>query len=229
MNSNKLKIIAIITMLIDHIGAVLFPSILIFRIIGRISFPIFGFLIVQGALHTKNKSKYLTRLLLFALISEIPYDLAFSKSLFDFKNQNIFFTLSLALVGIFLIKRMKEEKNYIETTSWIFVLLALAKVINVDYSYIGVLFIIMMYVLRKNNVSMLLALSLSFVFMSLEPILGKGFNPIYLLSLFAIFSVVPIYFYNGKKGKMPKVAQMGFYLFYPIHLIVLYVISQYSM
>lgn len=105
-NNNKnvtgstLKIIAIVTMLIDHTAAVLLGNNMIMRMIGRIAFPIFIFLLIEGAIHTRSKMKYALRLCLFALISEIPFDLAFSNEAFFFGYQNVFFTLA---IGMFMI------------------------------------------------------------------------------------------------------------------------------
>ena len=128
LSTFTLKLIAIITMVIDHTGAIFFPDQMWLRAIGRIAFPIFVFLLVEGLFNTSNIKKYLTRLGIFALISEIPFDMAFYKARFgvDFltdlkgatqdmqildlfirrliKHQNIFFTLFLGLLAIYLMK-----------------------------------------------------------------------------------------------------------------------------
>ncbi|WP_312694011.1 TraX family protein, partial [Caproiciproducens sp.] len=95
MSSSQLKVLAVVTMLTDHIGAILFPSVLLFRIIGRLSFPLFCFLISEGLLYTANLKGYLERLFFFALISEVPYDLAFHGTVYYPQSQNVFFTLFL--------------------------------------------------------------------------------------------------------------------------------------
>ncbi len=100
INSFQLKWIAVITMIIDHTGAVLFPDNMVFRYIGRIAFPIFCFLLVEGFFHTRDVRKYMLRLGLFALISEIPYDLAFRDTVLEFEHQNVFFALLLGVVMI---------------------------------------------------------------------------------------------------------------------------------
>ena len=97
-NSFWLKMIAITTMLIDHVGAVLLPQYPILRIIGRIAFPIFCFLLVEGFMHTHDVIRYMTRIGLFALISEIPFDLLFYGRILDGTHQNVFFTLFIGLV-----------------------------------------------------------------------------------------------------------------------------------
>lgn len=93
INAFHLKILAIVTMLIDHIGMIFFPNVMLFRIVGRVAFIIFAFLLVEGTQHTGNFEKYLLRLLLWAFLSEIPYDFARSGSYFYWEEQNIFWTL----------------------------------------------------------------------------------------------------------------------------------------
>ena len=94
-NNFTLKMIAIISMLTDHVGCILFPDELIFRAIGRIAFPIFCFLVVEGFFHTRNTWNYLMRLCIFAILSEIPFDLAFFGKVFYLQKQNVFMTLAL--------------------------------------------------------------------------------------------------------------------------------------
>ena len=120
LNSYQLKCIAIITMLIDHIGAVLFPENLVLRYIGRISFPIFCFLLAEGFYHTKNVKKYMMRLAVFAVLSEIPYDLAFRNTYIEFTRQNVFFTLLIGVVMMYAIVRTNNV-----TVKVIYLLLAM--------------------------------------------------------------------------------------------------------
>lgn len=208
-----LKLLAILSMVIDHGGLVIFGEALpytpfhnriywIMRCIGRLAFPIFLFLLVEGYFHTKNLKKYMIRLFLFALISEIPYDLAFSKTLFDFSSQNVFWTLLIS-VGMFAaIERFPDF--------YLLCIVAAAGIswlIQADYVYMGpiiaaVLFICRNQVLRRN---ILTVISLCF-----EP-------P-------AIASLLPINLYNGKKGISLK---YFFYIFYPLHLLLLYAVWWY--
>lgn len=110
VTGSTLKIIAIVTMLIDHTAAVLLGNNMIMRMIGRIAFPIFIFLLVEGAIHTRNKIKYALRLSLFALISEIPFDLAFSNEPFFFGYQNVFFTLAIGMFMIIAFDLVEKQK-----------------------------------------------------------------------------------------------------------------------
>ena len=97
LDSFQLKCIAILTMFIDHMGAVFFPGELMFRYIGRIAFPIFAFLLVEGYFHTRDVRRYMLRLGLFAVISEIPYYLAFRETILEFEHQNMFYTLFIGV------------------------------------------------------------------------------------------------------------------------------------
>jgi len=220
MSSFALKLIAMVTMLIDHIGAVLIPmsdpSYEIIRIIGRIAFPIYVFMLVEGFYHTKNINKYLFRLGIFALISEIPFDLAFHRSLGEFNYQNIFFTLFIGLGMMYLMSIIETRfaKNILASNFLDAVVLILAclvaEVLRVDYGAPGIILIAVFYLFRKSKFMLTLM-----VFVVLNYYLGG-------ISIFGIASLIFIFLYNGKKGKEVKYL---FYGFYPVHLLVLFGIS----
>ena len=130
LNSWQLKLLAVLTMLVDHTGALLFPQIAVFRIVGRLSFPIFCLLLAEGAAHTSGKARYFLRLLLFAVLSEIPYDLAFFGSLFYPGSQNVLFELALGLLAIFLIQKISFRALGLLT---VFGIAALAWLLHTDY------------------------------------------------------------------------------------------------
>ncbi len=132
MSRFQLKILAIVTMLVDHTGAILFPQFPVLRIIGRISFPIFAFLISEGLLHTSNVKKYLWRLFLFALISEVPFDLAFYGQLFHPQRQNIFFTLVLGLAAIAFLN-VYRNRNWVVAGTFAAAMMLLAEFLHTDY------------------------------------------------------------------------------------------------
>lgn len=205
LNSFCLKWIAMLTMLVDHVGAVLFPYQMTFRIIGRLAFPIYCFLLVEGAVHTSNWKKYLGRLLIFALISEIPFDLAFRGRIFDWSSQNVFFTLAFGLAAVLILKEWKYT-----LVSWAgAVLLAFAaELLKTDYGGGGVIIILIFYLMREHIIA-------KAVCFGAEILVGYGG-----LESYALFSLFPILCYNGKKG--PGGLKYLFYIFYPAHLLLLY-------
>lgn len=207
MSSFNLKLIAIVTMLIDHIGAVLFPQYIVFRIIGRISFPIFCFLLTEGYIHTNNFKKYIIRLLIFAFISEIPYDLAFHNQILYIYGQNIFFTLFLGMILLKLIDCFKSQNNYFMVFVSTICICILAYMLKCDYGYRGILIILVFYIFKYDFKKMLFFQTLILLY-----------SPI---SIFGLFAFIPIHIYNGKKGYNIKYL---FYIFYPIHLFILYLI-----
>ncbi|NLY49374.1 MAG: hypothetical protein GX059_10235 [Clostridiales bacterium] len=243
MSTFALKLLAIIVMAVDHVTAVFVPFdswlYLPGRLIGRLAFPIFAFLLVEGFHHTRSVKKYLTRLGIFALISELPFDLAFYNSHFSvfggniktdlpgmFSNpqlydtvvkrfleyQNIFFTLFLGLSAIWLISEV--EKKYHKNILILNLLNALitvglsllAELMNTDYGFMGVLLIVAFYLFRGKKI---------FIGLSLLLLSGN------IIQAFSTLAVLPIAFYNGKKGKSMK---YFFYAFYPAHLLLLYVL-----
>lgn len=213
LSNFDLKIIAIITMTIDHIGAIMYPNIDIFRIIGRISFPIFAFLLVEGFKHTSNKLKYFLRLLLFAVIAQPIYDYAFNN-----QDLNILFTFSLSfllLSGLDFIKKIinkysKGIENYLYKTvfySLTYILFALFSIIlNVDYQALGISLVFIFYLSSNIYLSFLLYL-LAVIFLATNTI-----------QFYSLLSFIFIYLYNGKKGNNIK---YFFYLYYPLHLLIL--------
>lgn len=208
INNFTLKMIAIITMVIDHIGYVFIPTNTayydIFRAIGRISFPIFCFLIVEGFFHTRSHVNYLIRLIIFALFSEIPFDLAFHNTLFYWDSQNVFITLALGLLAIFCLEEMNNRRVY----SIPLILIGVVAVFsNCDYGIGGVLLICMFYLTRHApGIRILLTALILYMF----------YNP---TELYGILALIPIMCYNGKRGPHTK---MIFYWFYPLHLLALY-------
>lgn len=183
----------------------------IFITIGRLAFPLFCFLLVEGFIHTSNTTKYLVRLFLFALISEIPYDLAFSHQLIDLESQNVFFTLLIGLLVIIGLKKFSTftVKNVLISLTIVGSGIFLAEWMQTDYGgWIGVLLIVSLYLFRN--------------FPLLKSILGG----LILLqnSLFGPFAFILIYFYNGKRGRQWK---YFFYWFYPVHLLILVGIQQF--
>ena len=147
LNSFQLKCIAIITMVIDHMGAILFPQYLWFRYVGRISFPIFCFLLAEGFFHTKNVKKYMIRLGVFAILSEIPYDLAFRDEYLEFTRQNVFFTLC---IGVVMMYAVSQTNNLVIKVTDVLLAMWAAHFFASDYGYKGILLIAVYYFFRNN-------------------------------------------------------------------------------
>lgn len=216
MSSFVLKIIAIITMFIDHIGYAIFGKFSFFNYIGRIAFPIFAFQISEGYTHTKNLKKYFLRLFIFAIISQIPFML-FSKIISSDLTLNIFFTLLLGLISIYIYDKSKYK--IVGIISAILIGL-LANFAHFDYGFYGIAIIFLFYVFKNNIIKSSIAFAIATTIKYLIPIIKYGFYDVYLYLLIA--TLIPIIFislYNGKKGKDTKYL---LYLFYPIHLLLIY-------
>lgn len=215
INGARLKWIAIITMLIDHSAMVFYQEISemfhsmvpvwILRGIGRLAFPIFCFLLVEGYVHTGNKTKYGIRLFLFALISEIPFDLAVKNSMINQAAQNVFFTLLFGLIAIFILDTFREKQ-------WMggilaCVVLFLADYLHTDYGGAGVLLIVGFYIFRNREKACIFCAIVTLV------LLGN------MLEIAALIAFIPIHWYNGERGRQMK---YFFYAFYPVHLFLLW-------
>ena len=224
MSGSILKILACLAMLLDHTACCCpgeFPWMedvlfnmggkgitlqYLMRAIGRTAFPIFAFLISEGFVHTGNREKYALNLLVFALISEVPFNLAFGGTLL-YPKQNVFFTLLLGYSGIYLYEKYKEAKvgKYL---LGLVVLFVVSMFLRADYGCFGYGFILLLYILRTNKVLM--------------SIIGVCVLPSKWIGGAAF---LPICMYNGKRGfATGKVAKYAFYLFYPLHLFMIYLL-----
>ncbi len=210
MSSFILKIIALTTMIIDHYGAIFQGDMTILRIIGRLAFPIYCFLLVEGYYHTRNVKKYALRLLIFALISEIPFDFAFYGGLY-FLHQNIFFTLFIGLVAMYFLDN-KDGKYKLPRVVVIIAACVIASLLFTDYGSIGIIYILAFYYVRNYGKFKKLQI-LSIIMM----LVNFGAS---ILQQFSLLSLLLIYFYNGEPGPQNKFLQILFYAAYPLHLIL---------
>lgn len=233
INVDILRILAVISMLCDHTWSVVGPGNSWMNYFGRIAFPIFAFQISEGFIHTSDFKKYALRLFCFALLSEIPFDVFFASEVFCFEYQNTLFTLLLGLLALRVIKEMKKDPTPMKILGaglLTAIIVIVAEILNTDYGAIGVVIVICFYLLRDFPFAWLfqfIALFVIFVFIFPgRPFLFRFNGNIYQMhtQIFALFSLVPIWLYNGKKGVKNKAFQYGFYAFYPIHLILLYII-----
>ncbi len=212
-----IKIIAYITMFLDHIKYVYEPSEnFITLYLGRISFPLFAFLVTEGYIHTSNLNKYIKRLIIFGLISQIPFML-FRTFVGNYLMLNIMFTL---LLGLFAITVFDKIDNKFLSIPLVFLFAFLGEVLKVDYSSYGVLLVFILYLFKNNK----LALSISYILLVLSRYyFANCLNFNYLLNI--IFTILPlciILLYNGKEGRKFKHL---YYWIYPVHLLIFSIIG----
>ena len=218
MSTFALKLIACIAMLIDHVTATFVDSTGVLwtlgRGIGRMAFPIFCFLIVEGLFHTRSKKKYALRLLIAAVISEVPYDLMRFGTVWNFDSQNVMWTLLLGFLAIAMIEYVKEKfpedgVKY-NTFSCLAIMLCgvTAMFFATDYTIFGVTLIVSFYMFRGRRLAnFLMFLLLTWLFYSDGTLQFAGLLAYPLLM-----------FYNGKKGMDDKYC---LYAFYPVHMLIL--------
>lgn len=221
LSQEGLKLIACITMLIDHIGAVLVPQIGL-RMIGRLAFPIYCFLLSEGTYYTRNRKEYGLRLLVGMVLAEIPFDLLFFGRL-TFAHQSVMVTLMLGYL-------YAMTMNYVpQIGQRILMLLPFAfgaELLGCDYGGWGVAMIGMFIMTRTSKHKWLnraLWLSvISWMIGGYEIAMGPLSVPV---QLFAVLALIPISLYDGHKQTDNIWVRRGFYLFYPAHLMVLYLIQ----
>ena len=220
LNGNQLKILALIAMTIDHIGCYLYPTHEWMRIVGRLAFPIFAYMIAEGARYTKNRKKYLGMRFGLGVICQIVYYFAMG-SLF----QCILITFTFSIVLIYALDYAIQRKN---AEGWIllgllfiavfFLVYVLPKLLshtdyNVDYGIWGVLFPVFVYLGGKNKWARLALAAIPLVFLALS----------YPKQEYALFALVPLALYNGTRGKWRM--KYLFYIYYPLHLVVIYAVG----
>lgn len=235
LSGSTLKLIAIIAMALDHIawclidpqltacGLPTFPQFIpftalsassplyalsyLFHLLGRITFPLMLFLLTEGMTHTRNSRRYALNLFIFAFVSEIPFDLAFSNTPFDFSEQNIFFTLFLSLIAMYALRKLRRRP-------WIaFLIVALcaagAWLLHSDYGCYGVLIACVMELLREKKTR-------AYFFACLT---ATAFS---FCECTALLALPAVHAYNGQRGRKLK---YFFYIFYPAHLLLLFAVK----
>lgn len=221
LSANELKIIAIISMFIDHLGYFIFPDVIWLRLVGRLAYPIFAFFIAEGYIHTKNKKRYLIRI----LVPGIIYTLAtfiFTHMLYG----NILITFALSLFTMYVIEyamKKSEEKNsvwlnmlkvglVVLTIGMIFIL---CQIVDIDYGFVGIMAPVTCWIFgRKDEKYGLIAFGVSLILLS---VISGGYQ------ILCIVSLAPLSLYNEKVGK-PSMKKF-FYWFYPGHIILIQLIS----
>lgn len=257
-----LKLIALVTMVIDHIAAVLIWRVYVasyritagmqysdfwgdkiivwvaenqdmvygiyewMRYIGRMAFPIYCFLLVEGFLYTRSVAKYAGRLFLFALISEIPFDLAIAGEWWTLEYSNVFFTLAFGLATIWLISYVERFYEFWQEKEWepilgliltggagLLVVVGFGgfaeMVLHTDYGFGGIVAMLVIYLFRRQKTA-----GFAFAVLALTVFTGD-------IEILALLMLYPIMKYGGERGKNMKYV---FYAFYPVHLLILAII-----
>ena len=207
LNSFTLKIIALTAMIIDHIGAFLFPQYLILRIIGRLAFPIYAFLVVEGFFHTSDVKRYMMRLAAFAVISEAPFDLVITGKILEAGSQNIFFTL---FIGVALMYLYGQQYSAAGKMGCVILAVLAGDLFRTDYGSWGVLMIFCFYIFRERKWAKNLTVA--------------GINVIAFgyIQAYAVIALPFFALYNGKRGPGVK---YFFYAVYPVHLLLIFFVK----
>ena len=244
IDSFTLHILAILFMTLDHSWNVFFvnQNQIWMNLLGRLAFPIFAFMLVEGFYKTENRSKYLKRIFIFAVISEIPFNLLLSTSIFGspsifFPYNNVLWTFGIALYMLVLIEKIKNKDN-LPVTVKIFgkiiisiLAMFITHLIVSDYREYGIMMVLVFYFLRSKKWWNFIAQVILLAWINIFLIWGYNVtlncfgNEINVSSQsFAIFSLVFIWLYNGKQGIHNKITKYMFYSFYPLHLLLIVMI-----
>ena len=243
-----LKNIAYLTMLIDHFFVVVFWELIVRqeaagnaasvmrqiyqdgRAVGRISFVLFAFLAAESFRHTRSRRNYLLRLGLFAFVSEIPFDLAFSGKIIDWESQNIYLTLFL---GVLLLVMWERAGRISVRLGAVVLCCGAAWLLRSDYQFMGVLLILTLYLTRHRQITVRILAAGCVLLLGTWGVnclhYGGSYTAAFLLQfstgeLYGLFAFLPIALYDGSKGRqLPRAVCYGFY---PVHLLVLYGIAR---
>lgn len=230
LSSSALKVIAMVCMLCDHAWATIVPGNLWLTMVGRIAFPIFAFQLVEGFFHTHDRKAYARRMLLFALVTELPFNLMAGGGWIYPLHQNVLFTFWLSLVILERLERGKQKGKAsfaLSLVLWSGVGFLTGTLLMLDYYGYGILMVVVFYLARGVNWGWLLQLA-GMYYINVEMMKGLVF-PVELggfefeipMQGIALLALIPIWLYNGEKGKYSKVIQPVCYWFYPVHLLIL--------
>lgn len=232
VTSNVLHILAMIFMLCDHLWGTIVPGNDWLTCIGRLAFPIFAFMLVEGYFHTKNLKKYVGRLFLFAVLSEIPFNLAMGSSVLYPIHQNVLWSFLISLGLIHWNEKVKRTKKI-----WVQILVGCVTVLlgyiigiltMVDFYHAGILTVLVFYFFRQRAWWCYIGQFLCLWYINIEMLSGFAYElhiagETYFLVRqgFALLALIPIWLYRGKQGYHSKILQYSYYLFYPLHLLIL--------
>lgn len=235
ISSAALHLLAMLFMLCDHMWATIVPGNNWLTCIGRLAFPMFAFMIVEGYFHTGNLRKYVLRLLVVALLSEIPFNLMYSSSwIFPF-HQNVIWTLFMGLGCVHLNEcvRKKGKTLLYFFTAAVTALIGflLGMITFVDYNGVGVLTVLVFYFFRERKWWSLLGQVILLYYLNVEVLSGLYYDVVVWEFHFqlvqqglALLALIPIWLYRGRQGYHSKVFQYVCYGFYPVHMLLLYLL-----
>ena len=227
ISSAGLHILAMLFMLLDHLWATVVPGSEWLTCVGRLAFPIFAFMIVEGYCYTRNLKKYMGRLLLCAVISEIPFNLMYAGRLFYPIHQNVLWTFLMALVLIRWNEKLRTAKLWRRILRFGATLLAgflLGTLTFVDYYGYGIMMVLVFWFFRGRAWWQLLGQILGLYWINVELMGGLvyEFGGIVIhQQAFALLSFIPIWLYRGRKGFEGRWFRSFCYLFYPVHMLLL--------
>lgn len=237
ISQEGLKLLACMTMLLDHTGAVLVATAIrsgvggtllrelytLLRTVGRMAFPIYCFLLAEGVHYTKNPHKYGLRLLISVFLAELPYDLALHNG-FSWQNQSVMVTL---LLGFLALESMKHCRYLLPKLLIALPFSLLAELLNTDYGGKGIWLMVLFFLTREVKYGHLLQfLGMWFLFSPGHRMALNWLNGIHITTQeWAVLALIPISLYSGEKQSHNKGLQWAFYLFYPLHLTLLWILK----
>lgn len=222
MSSFSLRLLALLCMFADHAGLALFPSVGAFRCVGRLAFPLYCFLLVQGYTHSRDVRAYGRRLLLMALISEIPFDMLIFGRIASGMEQNVFFSLIFGLIAMQSSDALRDKPLYAG-----FAAAALcmgAMLCRVSYGWLGVALCMCIHFLYDRRLRMAVWIACILLIYSFSLLLSGVTMSWVLVSFCALLSLLPILCYNGKRGLRVPLITFAFYAAYPLHIAALLII-----
>ena len=234
LTSFDLKLLAMVCMLCDHMWATVVAGADWLTCVGRLAFPLFAFMIAEGYCRTHDKKKYRRRLLLWAVLSEIPFNLMAAGGLIYPFHQNVLFTFYLSLLILGRVERAARRGRvlrWVFIAAWAALGYVLGFVTFVDYFGYGIFMVILFYITRGLPKAWLWQL-VGMVYINVHLMKGLVY-PVEVLGqrftipqqAFALLALIPIWLYNGQQGPYNKTIRRGFYAFYPVHMLCLVLIG----
>ena len=232
LDSTALRLLAILFMVLDHLWATVVPGNLWLTCVGRLAFPIFAFQLCEGYRHTGDFRRYRRRLLVFALLSEIPFNLFYAGSVIFPFHQNVLFTLLLGLLAMRQADMLRREEGIKKKSLRCLALLLIfagGVVLFPDYGLMGVMTVLCFFVFRDHRLFQLAAMAVLNIFAFKGQTIPVSLGALafdFPIQGFALLALPLIWLYNGEKGPGGKGLRLFWYIFYPLHMLALYFIQR---